>query len=150
DGTQEFKVMTNSYGPQFGRSGGGVLNVITRSGTNKLHGSLYEFFRNDHFKANNFFANAAGQKKGPQHFNLFGFSAGAPIVRNKTFVFAEYQGHRSGNSTGGQFLTLPVADFRSGDFSRLVNQNQQPVTIYDPHATTVVNGTTMRLPFSGN
>src|SRR5262249_6546259 len=87
DGTQEFKVMTNSYGPQFGRSGGGVLNVVTRSGTNRLHGSAYEFFRNDMFKANNFFANAAGQPQRPQHFNLFGASLGAPIRRNKTFLF---------------------------------------------------------------
>jgi hypothetical protein len=150
DGTLEFKVMTNSYGPQFGRSGGGVLNVVTKSGSNQVHGSLYEFFRNDRFKANNFFANASRQPRGPQHFNLFGASAGAPIVRNKTFIFAEYQGHRSGNTVGGQFLTLPTAAMRGGDFSNLVNQNRQAVSIYDPHALTVVNGATMRLPFAGN
>jgi hypothetical protein len=150
DGTQEFKVMTNSYGPQFGRSGGGVLNVVTKSGANQLHGSLYEFFRNDHIKANNFFANAAGQPKGPQHFNLFGASAGGPVVHNRTFFFVEYQGHRSGNSVGGQFLTLPTVQQRAGDFSQVVNQNRQPVIIYDPHATTVVDGSTMRLPFAGN
>jgi hypothetical protein len=150
DGTQEFKVMTNSYGPQFGRSGGGVLNVVTKSGTNHLHGSAYEFFRNDLFKANNFFANAAGQAQGPQHFNLFGASAGAPIVRNKTFVFADYQGSRSIGSLGGQFETVPTEAFRKGDFSGRRNQNGQAVTIYDPFNPVTSGNTTTRLPFAGN
>lgn len=151
DGTQEFKVMTNSYGAQFGRSGGGVINVVTKSGTNNLHGSLYEFFRNDRLKANNFFANATGNKQGPLHFNLFGGSVGAPIVKNRTFVFAEYQGSRSLSSLGGQFSTLPTAAERDGDFSHLLNQQGQAVTIYSPFsATQDAAGNTTRLPFPGN
>jgi hypothetical protein len=150
DGTQEFKVMTNSYGPQFGRSGGGVLNVVTKSGTNKLHGAAYEFFRNDWFKADNFFANAAGQHQAPQHFNLFGGSVGAPIVKDQTFVFAEYQGHRASSSLGGQFATLPTAAERNGDFSHLLNSNGQAVSIFDPHQTVVVSGTTLRVQFPNN
>ena len=137
DGTQEVKVMTNSYGPQFGRSGGGVLNAVTRGGTNKVHGSAYEFFRNDWFKANNYFANASGEKQAPQHFDLFGGSVGAPIIKNKTFIFAEYQGNRSTTATGGQFATLPTAAERSGDFSHLLNATGQPIGIYNPHNTTV-------------
>jgi hypothetical protein len=123
DGTQEFKIMTNSYGPQFGRSGGGVLNVITKSGSNDWHGSLYEFFRNNHVAANNFFANAKGQKLGPSHFNLFGASIGGPIRKDKTFVFAEYQGHRQQSALGGQLATLPTALQRQGDFSQTYNQS---------------------------
>ena len=132
DGTQEFKVMTNSYGPQFGRSGRRRAERDHPLRHQQAPRLALRVFRNDSFKANNFFANSSGQRKGPQHFNLFGASAGAPIVRNKTFFFAEYQGHRSRNAVGGQFLTLPAADFRSGDFSRLINQSRQTVTIYDP------------------
>jgi hypothetical protein len=150
DGTREFKIMTNSYGPQFGRSGGGVLNVVTKSGTNQLHGSAYEFFRNDLFKANNFFANASGQARGPQHFNLFGASVGAPIIRNKTFVFAEYQGSRSIGSLGGVFETVPTEAYRNGDFSGRRNQNGQPVIIYDAFNPVNNGTTTTRLPFADN
>ena len=150
DGTQEFKVMTNSYGPQFGRSGGGVLNVVTRGGTNKVHGTAYEFFRNDWFKADNYFANASRQKQQPQHFDLFGGSVGAPIVRNKTFVFAEYQGNRSTSALGGQFATLPTEAERNGDFSHLLNSNGQPIGIYNPHNTLVANGVTLRVQFPNN
>lgn len=150
DGTQEFKVMTNSYGPQFGRSGGGVINVLTRSGTNRIHGSFFEFFRNDLFKANNYFANASRQPRGPQHFNLFGLSAGGPVIKNKTFFFADYQGNRSRSSLAGQFATLPTEAMRRGDFSGRLNQNGQPVIIYDPFNPMSSGGVTTRLPFAGN
>jgi hypothetical protein len=127
-----------------------VLNVLTKSGPNKPHGSLFEFFRNDWFKANKFFANAAGQHQAPQHSNLFGGSVGAPIIRNKTFFFFDYQGHRSSSSLGGQFATLPTEAERNGDFSGLVNSQGQKVNIYDPHQTEVVNGTTLRIQFANN
>ena len=92
DGTSEFKVMTNSFGPQFGRSGGGVINVVTKSGANTLHGSAYEFFRNDRLRANNFFANARGQQRGVSHFNLFGAAAGGPVKKDKTFFLVNTRG----------------------------------------------------------
>jgi Carboxypeptidase regulatory-like domain len=152
DGTAEFKVMTNSFGPQFGRSGGGVINVVTKSGTNALHGTVYEFFRNDRLRANNFFANAQGQARGVSHFNLFGAAAGGHVIRDKTFFFAEYQGHREDLAAGGQTLTVPTAAQRTGNFAGLVNQQGQPVIIYDP-GTTRPNpsgsGFT-RDPFPGN
>lgn len=135
DGTQEFKVMTNSYGPQFGRSGGGVINVITRGGSNQFHGTLYEFFRNDRLKANNFFANARNQKRGIFHFNQFGAAVGGPVVRNKTFFFADYQGHRERSTLGGQLATVPTALQRAGDFSQTRNAQGQPILIYDPATT---------------
>jgi hypothetical protein len=135
DGTQEFKVISNSYGPQFGRSGGGVINVITKSGTNQYHGSAFEQFRNELFKANNFFANARGQKRGEFKFNQFGGVFGGPIIKEKTFFFVDYQGHRETNFLAGQALTLPTAAERSGDFRGLVNAAGQPVTLYDPLTT---------------
>lgn len=63
DATQEFKVLTNSFGPQYGRSGGGVINVVTKGGTNQYHGTIYNFFRNDRLRANNFFSNARNQAR---------------------------------------------------------------------------------------
>jgi hypothetical protein len=152
DGTQEFKILTNSYGPQFGRSGGGVVNVITKSGSNDWHGSLYEFFRNNHVAANNFFANAKGQKLGPSHFNLFGASIGGPIRKDKTFVFAEYQGHRQQSALGGQLATLPTALQRQGDFSQTYNQSGQLVAIYNPFTTVSAPGGSgyVRNVYAGN
>lgn len=152
DGTQEFKILTNSYGPQFGRSGGGVINVITKSGSNNWHGDLYEFFRNNHVAANNFFANAKGQKLGPSHFNLFGASVGGPIRKDKTFVFAEYQGHRQQSALGGQLATLPTALQRQGDFSQTRNQSGELVTIYNPFTTiTAPSGSGyVRSAYAGN
>ncbi|MBA3440818.1 MAG: TonB-dependent receptor [Pyrinomonadaceae bacterium] len=135
DGTQEFKVITNSYGPQFGRSGGGVVNVITKSGDNDFHGTAYELFRNDRLRANNYFANARGQKRGLYRFNLFGGTLGGPIKRDRTFFFAEYQGHRESSEAGGQVLTVPTGALRAGDFRGLLNAQGQPVIIYDPFTT---------------
>src|SRR6266478_3613559 len=151
DGTQEFKVQTNSYGPEFGRSGGGIINVVTKSGGNALHGSVFEFFRNDRLRANNFFANARNQPRGIFHFNMFGASTGGAIVKNKTFFFAEYQGHRSSTSFGGQSLTLPTLAERRGDFSGLLNSQGQPVIIYDPFTTVpATGGGFTRQAFAGN
>ncbi|MEO7650403.1 MAG: hypothetical protein ABIZ80_08030, partial [Bryobacteraceae bacterium] len=151
DGTQEFKVQTNSYGPEFGRSGGGVVNVLTKGGANAFHGSLYEFFRNDRMRANNFFANARGQKRGTFHFNLFGASAGGAIKKDRTFFFAEYQGHRDGSSIGGRSTTLPTLAQRRGDFSAVRNAQNGAVIIYDPFTTRALPGGGFdRQPFSGN
>jgi hypothetical protein len=150
DSTQEVKIMTNSYGPQFGRSGGGVVNVITRGGSNEFHGSLYEYFRNNHLAANNFFANAKGKDLGPAHFNLFGASLGGPIRKNKTFFFADYQGHRQQSALGGQLATLPTALERQGDFSQSFNQSGQRVTIYNPLSTTSTGSGYSRVPFANN
>ncbi|MGH9660697.1 MAG: carboxypeptidase regulatory-like domain-containing protein, partial [Bryobacteraceae bacterium] len=135
DSTQEFKVMSSSYGPQFGRSGGGVVNVVTRGGTSEFHGSAYNFFRNDRLRANNYFANARGQQRGIFHFNMFGGSLGGPVKRNRTFFFADYQGHREGASFGGRPLTIPTDEQRQGDFSATRSAAGRPVTIYDPFST---------------
>ncbi len=87
DSIAEFKVLRSSYLPENGRSSGGIVNVVTRSGTNAFHGSAYEFFRNDVLQANNYFNNRAQIARPPLRWNDFGFTIGGPIRKNKTFFF---------------------------------------------------------------
>jgi hypothetical protein len=91
---QEFKIQTNAYSAEFGRSSGAVVNATIKSGTNALHGSVYEFLRNEVLDANNFFSNALGAPKPRRARNQFGAAVGGPIVKNKTFWFADYEGLR--------------------------------------------------------
>src|SRR2546430_17528929 len=95
DVIQEFKVQTSLYDASQGRNGGGNVNAILKSGTRELHGDVYEFFRNDVLNANDFFLNAAGQKRPPVKQNIFGGSLGGPAGREKYgFFFVNYQGTR--------------------------------------------------------
>ncbi|MFN9265896.1 MAG: carboxypeptidase regulatory-like domain-containing protein [Acidobacteriota bacterium] len=149
DATQEFKVLTNSFGPQYGRSGGGVINVVTKGGTNQLHGTLYNFFRNDRLRANNFFSNARNQTRPVSHFNQFGAVAGGRILRDRTFYFADYQGHREDASGAAGILTVPTAAERAGDFSRSRAPNGNLVTIFDPLTTEFTGTSFTRMPFPG-
>src|SRR5213594_4155517 len=116
DVVQEFKVQTSLYDASQGRNGGGNVNAILKSGTKEFHGDLYEFFRNDVLNANDYFLNAAGQKRPPVKQNIFGGSLGGPVVREKYgFFFVNYQGtrQRSALSPGTQinnpgFPSLPT------------------------------------------
>jgi hypothetical protein len=92
DAIGEFKILTSSFSAEYGRAGGAVLNATLKSGSNEFHGSAWEFHRNDGLNANNFFANRAGVKKGEYRSNQFGFTAGGPLVKGKTFWFADYEG----------------------------------------------------------
>jgi hypothetical protein len=98
---QEITVETNSYAPEAGRTAGGVVNIVTKSGTNTLHGSVYEYFRNDILDARNFFSQAGVTPKAELRQNQFGASLGGPIWKNKTFYFGDYEGLRlvSGGTT---------------------------------------------------
>jgi hypothetical protein len=141
DAIQEFKVQTNSMSAEFGRSGGAVLNVTIKSGTNGLHGTMYEFLRNSDMDANNFFNNANGAPIAPFKQNQFGFSTGAPILipkvyngKNRTFFFFDYQGTRI--RTGQTFLaTVPTDAMRQGNFSPVNGVAFN--TIYDPTTGTI-------------
>ena len=93
DMIQEFKVQTNAFSAEYGRNAGIVINGVSKSGTNGLHGTAYEFVRNDHFDAKNFFDPAG--KIPPFKRNIFGYSVGGPIIRNKTFFFNSYEGRRA-------------------------------------------------------
>lgn len=95
DAVQEFQVATNTFAPEIGRAGGGVVNVITKSGTNDFHGTVFEFFRDRGMNANTFLNNRNGARKGNYHFNQFGGNIGGPIVKDKLFFFADYDGQRN-------------------------------------------------------
>jgi outer membrane receptor protein involved in Fe transport len=141
---KEFKVQTNLFSAEQGRNPGAQVNVVTKSGGNKIHGVTYEFVRNDRFDANNFFAERAGQPKPPFKQNQFGGAIGGPIVTNKTFYFADYDGFHQ--RLGRVFVnTVPTLKMRQGDFSEV------PGTIYDPLTTVVLpSGAISRQPFPGN
>jgi hypothetical protein len=91
---QEFKIQTNAYSAEFGRSSGALVNAVIKSGTNDIHGSAYEFHRNDNLDAANFFSNRSGAAKPFRLRNQFGGTIGGPIVSNRTFFFGDYEGLR--------------------------------------------------------
>ncbi len=116
DALQEFRVQTDSYSAEFGRATGAVVNATTKSGTNQVHGVVYEFLRNQAFDARNYF----DQMLPPYHQNQFGETIGAPILRNKLFVFADYEGLRL--SQGQTYASLvPTAAQKAGDFTNQLN-----------------------------
>ncbi len=156
DAVQEFKVQTSGYSAEFGLSGGGVINVIYKSGSNTAHGSAYEFLRNSVMDANNWFSNRLGAPLASFKRSQFGASLGGPVLlpkiyngRNKTFFFADYEGLRQRSATTIT-STVPTAAERNGDFSQIRTSSGAPITIYDPKSTTLVGTTYTRTPFAQN
>src|SRR5438093_5034693 len=94
DAVREFRFETSSYSAQYGRAAGGVINVITKSGTNELHGLAFEFLRNDNLDAATWDDNRAGSRKPEFKRNQFGFSLGGPVAADRTFFFGSYEGRR--------------------------------------------------------
>ncbi len=94
DAVQEFQVNSNGYSAEFGRAAGAVINVVTKSGTNELHGTLFEFYRDKSLNANSFFNNATGRSRPALHVNQFGGNVGGPIVADTAFFFFDYDGQR--------------------------------------------------------
>jgi hypothetical protein len=143
DAVQEFKVQTNNLPAEFGRTGGGILNFVFKSGTNQLHGSLFEFLRNSDMDANNFFSNRQGLPLAGFRRNQFGGTVGGPVMiprlvdgRDKLFFFFGFEGTRQSTQTVST-LTFPTLAQRSGDFSKtgaLVGGICQPVNIFDPNS----------------
>jgi hypothetical protein len=123
DSVAEFRLITNSFDAEYGKFSGAVMNAVTKSGTNGIHGTAFEFLRNDKFDANNFFDNQAPpgpDGKAPRaelRRNQFGYAIGGPFLKNRLFWFTDYQGTRqvAGASTG--LVQLPTLDQRSGKFS---------------------------------
>ena len=159
DAVAEFRVLTNAYSAEYGRAAGGVFNVATRSGANTMHGSVWDFLRNDAITANDFFANRAGARKPSFRFNQFGATAGGPLTlpklyngRNRTFFFGDYEGVRQ--TQGSTFTgTMPTALQRQGDFSETRNAAGALVQIFDPLTTRAnpsVAGQFLRDAFPGN
>jgi hypothetical protein len=138
----EFSVVTNSFNAEYGRTGSWFTNVTIRSGTNAVHGSAYDYFDNDALNARSFFQ----QTRSIVRHNEGGFTLGAPVYlpkiyngRNKTFFFFGQQLVYYTNTNSGGLFTVPRADFRSGDFSNLLDGSNVQIPIYDPQ-TTVPDG----------
>jgi len=147
----EFEVETNGFKPEFGQAGGGGITFASKSGTNTLHGSGYEFLRDDSFDAKAFF----DQKKSVYKQHDYGGSFGGPIRKNKTFFFVSYEGfyNKAGsNPNASPFRTVPTPEMWDGDFSNWVDTNGRQLTIYDPATTRPnPNGSGfIRDPFPGN
>lgn len=151
DAVLEFRVQTNNNTAEYGRFTGGVINLTSKSGTNALHGSAYEFLRNRELNANTFLNNSNRVSRPAFTQNQFGATAGGPIVKDKTFFFASYEGFRLRQGQS-MLLTVPTAQDRSGDFSNVLNAQGKLTTIYDPLTTTKdpVTGQNVRQPFPGN
>ena len=113
DSIEEFRVLTNTFDAEYGRNSGAVINVVTKSGTNSLHGNLYEFFRDQGLNAKGFFDST----KLDYLQNQFGATLGGPIRKDKTFFFATYEGDRLRKGTSSDTVTVPTANERLGDFS---------------------------------
>ncbi len=131
DAIAEFNLQSSNFSAEYGNAGGGVVNIVTRSGTNNFHGSAFEFLRNGALNARNFFAPRQDTLKR----NQFGGSLGGPIIKNKVFFFGTYQGTRIRSAAEGQITFVPTAAERAGDFSASSDPIIDPLT---------------KLPFPGN
>jgi Cna protein B-type domain. len=158
DAMDEFKVQSHNEKTEFGGVTGGVVNMVSKSGTNDIHGSAWEFVRNNAFDARNPFTDFCNPARcGPgssaftaaapvaYHQNEFGAAGGGPIIRNKTFFYAAYEGWRY-NKAPLTTVLLPTAAELSGDFSHSFYTQQ----IYDPSSTVCAGGTCTRQPFANN
>ena len=134
----EFSVDTNGFKAEYGQAGGGVMTFASKSGTNALHGSVYNFLRNDKLDARAFFA----QTRSIYRQNDFGFSASGPVVipklyngKNKSFWFASYEGFRNRVGANATILTVPTPEMYAGDFRNWVDATNRQLPVYDPSTT---------------
>ncbi len=162
----EMQILTSGYNAEYGRGAGGVVNVNLKSGTNEVHGVLYEILQNDKLNANRWEYNKSRTARGPFKQNQYGAALGGPIIKNKLFIFGNYQGTRIRSSGGsiqnlgyGGFYTIPTQAMTHGDFGSLLggvignDAEGNPIRqgqIYDPATQRTANGQLVRTPFTNN
>jgi hypothetical protein len=156
DSVQEFKIVTNSYDSQYGRTAGGVVNVSLKSGTNQLRGTMYEFARRKGLDSNEYFFKVNNQKKPDHKLDQYGFEIDGPVEipglydgRNKTFFMFSYEGYKEATPNPATY-TVPDAAQLGGDFSNLRDAQGRLITVYDPATGRVENGQWVRDPFPNN
>ena len=137
DAVAEFKILTNNYSAEYGRTSGGIVNQVIKSGTNAFHGSAFEFLRNEDLNANDYFTKQAGLPRTRFNRNIFGGTLGGPIVHDRTFFFVSYQGARRREGQVSPKLQVLSPNERHGDFSELLPDTQ---------LSNPVDGT----PYNGN
>jgi len=158
DAIQEFSVLTSNYSAEYGKTSGGVVNAVTRSGTNAFHGSAYEFLRNSALDAANFFENAGGIRKASFKRNQFGGAIGGPIIKNRTFFFADYEGIRQSKGIANVDF-VPSRAARNGMIHDPTTGNPITVTVdpavqkylalYPTQGALTSNPDIIRFTFSG-
>ncbi len=137
DTIQEFRILTSNYNAEYGRNAGGVISIVTKSGTNSYHGDVFDFLRNDALDANSFFSNQQGQPREILKRNQYGFTIGGPVIipkvfngRDKLLFFGSYQGQRQTQTVRtGQITTFTPAEL-AGDFSRDITGNTDPLVTF--------------------
>ena len=150
DAVQEFKMQTNFFSAEYGQTGGAVVNMVTRSGTNGFHGTGYYFMRDAALNANDWFSNRAGRAIPAFRRDQYGGVIGGPVIKNKTFFFGAYE-HTRQESPTSQQASMPTAQQLAGDFSQTFNPSGALMQIHDPYNTmTNAAGNLQRLPLAGN
>jgi len=145
DAVKEFKILTNNYDAQYGRTSGGIINQVIKSGSNRIHGDIFEFWRNNVLNANNFFLNAAGVDRSSFKRNLFGGSIGGPIKKDKAFFFGSYQGSRRREGATPTTLQVLSVSERVGNFAELCPAGFDS----SGNCTDITTGTQLTNPVSG-
>jgi hypothetical protein len=163
DAIQEVAIQTSNYAAEYGQVGGGVFNVTMKSGTNQIHGTVYDNFVNEVFNAGNPFKTGEPNTRPRARRNDYGFTVGGPIRRDKTFFFVNWEQFRETQYVDNQFQTVPTLAYRNGDFSTAIPKVPKVIgidplgrqmlegMIYDPATTRVgPNGVLFRDPFPNN
>ena len=128
EAVQEFRVITNSYAAEYGRYPAGIVDVVTKSGTNQFHGAVFEFFRNEKLNAKRWAPPGTTAAKDPLDRNQFGAALGGPIQKDKTFFFVSYSGLRQEETYYRNTAVVPTARERAGDFSQSAIKPRDPAT----------------------
>jgi hypothetical protein len=156
DAVEEFRVVANAYDAQYGRNGGGVLSVVTKSGTNDVHGTVYEYMKRPWLNATSFSNNTLGIGKDQTKLDEYGFTFGGPVYipkvyngKDRTFFFSAWEAYMQ-NQAFASVTSVPTMAQRSGDFSQTFNSAGKLITIYDPSTGKLVNNQWVRTPFAGN
>ena len=146
DAIAEFNEITNNAPAEFGNFMGAIISTTTKSGTNQYHGTAFEFFRNNVLNANDWANNFNGAQRSAVRWNNFGGTFGGPIIKDKLFFFADYQGSRDDTPTSVITTTVYTAAERTGNFSQLLTTGN-PIQLYNPFS---VGANGARAPFAGN
>ena len=147
DAIQEFRVETNVAPAEFGRAGGGIINTGIKSGTNQLHGTVWEFFRNSALDATQW-EPVQNAKKFPFHQNQFGGAAGGPIIKDKLFIFGDYQGFRSSAPASTDYATVPTNLMRSSGYTNFSELLGQGIQIMNPLTGQAFPGNIITIPLN--
>ena len=158
----EISVLTSGYNAEYGRAAGGVVNINLKTGTNEIHGGVWEVLQNEKLNANSWSNNRVAKPRLPYKQNQFGGAVGGPIVKNRFFIFGDYQGTRIANMARSGLLSIPTQAMAKGNFATELGTSigSDPVNpqlgsfasgqIFDPLSTRTVNGSLVRDAFPGN